>query len=119
MAEKKEFFCQDAAVEGRQAITNAYCFDECDVPLRGFRSICPETIRGKITRGEVIRAFEESSEAAKLAVETYSDLLRRGGPKAAESEKSDLLQDVSEKEKETVEGGMLVLLFLHRAKRGK
>ena len=70
------------------------------------------------TKEKVFGTFEESSEAARLAVKTYSDLLTMGGPEAAETEKSDLLQDVSEKERETVEGGMSVLLSLHRAEHG-
>ena len=78
-------------------------------------------IREKIAtqaKEKVFGTFEESSEAARLAVETYSDLLRMGGAEAAETEKPDLLKDVPDEEKETVEGGMLVLLSLHRAERG-
>jgi hypothetical protein len=70
------------------------------------------------TKEKVFGAFEESSEAARLAVETYSDLLRIGGVEAAETEKSDLLQDVPDEEKEAVDGGMLALLSLHRAEHG-
>lgn len=113
MTEKEEFPCHQVG----KSITAVYCREGCNEPQRGVKAECPDSVTQTVTEKDVTEAFNSSSEAAKLAVQTYTDLLAMGGPEAAETQSGDLLQDVPQEERGDVERGMVILLALHQAKK--
>ncbi len=59
MADKETFHCPQAK-KGLQAITEAYCFKECDNPQKGAKAQCPDSILQPLE--EVLKDTERMEE---------------------------------------------------------
>jgi len=65
MAERKEFFCHQAASRGFPTITKEYCLEKCDSAQKGVKAECPESVRLSLKDIKLLEDIRDAKELGK------------------------------------------------------